>query len=113
MIRRDAIKLSRRLIVPRAPGLASVEADRRSLIHTEHDSLRIRRIDPDRVVIVATWSALDRCKRAPSVGRAVQVLRRHINNVGVLRVHEYLAHVPEPFDPLVLCRLFPRRSRVV
>src|SRR6266851_1752680 len=98
VIRRDPIKLSRRLVVPRAPGLATVEADRRALIDTEHDALRIRRIDPHRVVIVAARRTLDGREVVPAVVRTVQVLRRHIHHIGILRIDENLAHVPEAGD---------------
>ena len=71
MICREPIKLPRWLVVPRAPGLASVEADRRALVDTQHDALRICRIDPHGVVVVAARCALDGSKGMPAVRRAV------------------------------------------
>src|SRR5258708_15578914 len=112
VIRRDPIKLSCRLVVPRAPGLASVDADRRALIHAEHDSLRIRRIDPYRVVIVAAGSTLYGREVVAAVVRTVQVLRRHIHHIGVFWIDENLAHVPEADDALVFRDFFPARSSI-
>src|SRR5882762_6563731 len=113
VIRCDPVEFSRRLVVPRRPGFPSVQADRCALVDSQHDSLRICGINPDRVVIVSSGRALDRSERMSAVIRTVQILRRHINNVRVLRVHVNLAKVPRPFDPLVLRRLFPRRSCIV
>src|SRR6267378_3579078 len=113
MICRDPIKLPRRLVVPRAPGFPSVEADRCALIHTEHDSLRIRRIDPYRVVIVAAGSTLDGREVVSAVVRTVQVLRRHIHHIGIFWIDENLAHVPEADDALVFRDFFPARSSIV
>src|SRR6266571_730950 len=39
VIRRHPIKLSRWLVIPGAPGFAPVNADRRALIHAQHDPL--------------------------------------------------------------------------
>src|SRR6267378_6727964 len=113
VICRDPVKLSRRLVVPRAPGFPSVEADRRALIHTEHDSVRIRRIDPYRVVIVAAGSALDGREVVPAVVRTVQVLRGHIHHIGISWIDENLAHVPETDDAPVFRGFFPARSSIV
>src|SRR5204863_3424343 len=113
VIRCYSVELSRRLVVPGAPGFPSIQADRRSLIDSQHDSLRVCRIDPNAVIVISTRRAFYRSKRAPAVRRTVQVLRRHIDNVGVLRVYVNLAKVPRPFDPLVLRRFFPCCSRVV
>ena len=113
MIRCDPVEFSGWLVVPGAPRFPAVQADRRSLVHSQHDSLCIRRIDPHRVVVVASRRAFDGGERMPAVIRTVQVLRRNKNNIGVLRIHENLAHIPIPVDPLVFGGPFPRRSRVV
>src|SRR5256885_2582065 len=59
---------------------SSVQADRRSLVDSQHDSLRICRIDPNAVIVISTRRAFYRRKRAPAVRRTVQALRRHIDN---------------------------------
>src|SRR5215472_18021231 len=46
------VKLRGRLVVPRAPGRAAVEADGRPLIAAERDDARIGGVDPNALVIV-------------------------------------------------------------
>ena len=53
------IELRRRLVVPSGPSLSAVHRDRRPLIDSQRDHLRILRIDPHGVVIIPTRSALD------------------------------------------------------
>src|SRR5262249_41632884 len=48
------VKLRRRLVVPRAPGLAAIHGESRALIDAEENDLRIVRIDPDTVIVIAT-----------------------------------------------------------
>src|SRR5579859_174798 len=50
----DVIKLSGGLVVPRCPGLATVEADGRALIDTQGEMRRVLRVYPDLVVVIAT-----------------------------------------------------------
>ncbi len=113
MIRGDSVEFSGRLVVPGGPGFPAVQADRCSLVHSQHDALGICRIEPHRVIVVSPGRALDGRKRVPAIIRTVQVLRRHIHHISIFRVHENFAHVPRPFDPLIFRRFFPRRSRIV
>ena len=51
------VDLCRRLVVPRAPGMAAIEADGRSLIGSENHAGRILRIDPKLVIVVSAGRA--------------------------------------------------------
>src|SRR5215471_15435582 len=51
VVGRDAIELSRRLIVLRGPGPTAVERDRRAAVVAEDHSVRIVRVDPEIVVV--------------------------------------------------------------
>ena len=66
----DVIELRRRLIVPTAPGRATVDRNRRALIDTERDDFGIRGIDPDGMIVVAAGRAFDRRPRGAAVARA-------------------------------------------
>src|SRR5262249_38280625 len=57
VIRADMIQLRCRLVIPRAPALAAVHSDDRALIRAEQNDLRIVRIDPNILIIVATGRA--------------------------------------------------------
>ena len=67
----DVIDLRGRLVVPRAPGRGAVHADDRALIAAENHPVRIVRIDPELVIIVAAGRAFDRPSNVfpPSVDR--------------------------------------------
>src|SRR2546423_8385358 len=56
------IELRSRLVIPGTPGLAAIHADAGALVATENHALRVRRINPKGVVIVAAGSALDGLK---------------------------------------------------
>src|SRR5712691_11921163 len=109
----NSVKLSRWLVVPRAPGLAAIYADGRALIDAQDNSLRICGIDPHRMVVIAARSAFDRRESMPAVRRAVQILLRHVDRIRILWVHENFAHVPIPFDPAIRRGFFPSCSAIV
>src|SRR5260370_11999061 len=70
-VRRHVIKLRGGLVVPGAPACAPIEADRPPLIAAQRDDFRIRRIDPDALIVVPSGRALDPGERAPPVGRPI------------------------------------------
>src|SRR5207245_9034035 len=96
-----------------APARAPVESDRRALVYAQPEAVRIWRIGPRVMVIVAARGAFDRRERVPGVMRTVQILRWHINHVGVCRVRKNFAHVPIALDSLVFRGFFPTRSSIV
>src|SRR6266581_381503 len=108
-----SVKLSRWLVVPRAPGLAAIHADGRALIDAQDNSLRICGIEPHRMVVIATRSAFDRRESMPAIRRAVQILLGDVDRIRILWVHENFAHVPIPFDPAIRRGLFPGCSAIV
>ncbi len=60
-----------RLREPRAPGLAAVQRDDGALVdHQQHD-VRVVRVPPDVLVVVAAGRALERHERPAAVGRLV------------------------------------------
>ncbi len=49
----------------------------------------------------------------PTVIRTVHILRRHIRHIGIFRINENLAHVPEAGDAPVFRGFFPACSPIV
>src|SRR5215467_8752248 len=94
IIGRDVIKLRRRLVVPGAPGLSPIQADRRSLVGSEYHSRRIFGVDPDLVIVVAAGRTAHNRNRLASVFRAIQCNVGNIQNVRITRVDGYAVEVP-------------------
>src|SRR5262249_61836749 len=71
IIRRDVVKLRRRLVVPTAPGRAIVHADDRALIGPGNHPRRIIGVNPYFLIIVAARRAFDRREALAAVGRTL------------------------------------------
>src|SRR5262249_1092070 len=114
VVRRDVIDLRRWLVVPRTPRRASVDADDRSLIAPENHPVRIVRIDPKLVIIVAAGRALDRRPALARVCRTIEAGVRTVDDVRILRVNDNLAEVPAASpEAIVAGDQAPCRSGVV
>ena len=85
---RDVVHLRRRLVVPRAPRLAAVDADDRPLIARERDDVRIVRVDPAALIVVASRRAADAAPRLAAVDRSPRHDAGHEDGVGIFRVDE-------------------------
>ena len=57
-----------------------------TLIGGDEDDLRVRRVDPDRVVVVAAGRAFDRRERLSAVGRAIRGRVGRVDDVGIGRI---------------------------
>src|SRR5215813_6694066 len=71
IINGDVIELSSWLVVPTAPCPTAINRNNRSLVYARNHALRVLRIDPERVVIIATWSASYSCEFFPAVSGTV------------------------------------------
>ena len=65
----DVIELRGRLVVPGAPSVAAVERHHGTLIGCEHHDLRVVRIDPAVLVVIAAGGAPEGGERAAAVDR--------------------------------------------
>src|SRR5260370_33110374 len=65
----DVIHLGGGLVVPAAPGLAAVDRNDRALIAAQDDHIRIDRIDPDVLIVVAAGRAAKGRPRLATVSR--------------------------------------------
>ena len=111
---RDMVKLRRRLVVPGAPRLAPVDRHRRALVDGRDHPPRIRRVDPETMVIVAARRPLERSERRAPVDRPVDRRVADVNDVGVLRIDGHAAEIPSALpDPRVPGTPGPRPAPVV
>src|SRR5262249_17317539 len=67
----DMVELRGRLVVPCAPGLASVHRDNRPLIACKQHDLGQNGIDPDGVVVVPARRTLDGVPGPAAIARAI------------------------------------------
>ena len=114
--RLDVVELRGRLVVPGAPGAAAVGADHRALVGGEQDDVRVVRVDPDVLVVVAA-------RRAAQAGPGLAaVLRAHgddggaVDDVRVLRVdghHRQIAAADPHQRPWVVGDALPGGAGVV
>ena len=72
IVHRNVIKLRRRLVVPTAPRLTTVQSNNCPLIDARDHPSRIFRVDPKRVVVVAAGRASDRLKNFAAVAGAIK-----------------------------------------
>src|SRR5437763_1329261 len=90
----DVIELRGGLVVPRAPGGATVDCDDRALVGGERNDLGIFGIDPDALVIVAARRAFHHREAFPSVARTIQRRVWYIHGVSVFWVDTHFAEIP-------------------
>src|SRR5437762_8389162 len=103
VVRANVVQLGGRLVIPRAPTLASVHSDDRALVRTEKNDVGIIRIDPNVLIIVATGCA------APAVPGFAAVRRFPTNHTR--RVHDLRILWIEPHHREIAtadCRSGPR-----
>ena len=108
------IELRRRLVVPRAPRRATVDGDGRALIDAECDRVRIVRVDPHRVIVVAARRALDADPRRSAVERTIGRGVRGVDLIAIVRVGRDAGEIfGASAHALFVVRLRPRRARIV
>src|SRR5262249_29828704 len=90
----DVIELRRRLVVPAAPGAACVNGYACALVAAKDHTLRIGRINPHGVIIVAAGSAFDGDKSFARVGGAIDGNVGNVNRVRVFGIDVKLAEIP-------------------
>ena len=74
------------LVVPGAPGLAAVHADDRALVARHRDDVRVIRVDPGALIVVAAGRAAQRHPALSAVLRPVADGARDDDRVRVLRI---------------------------
>src|SRR5258707_6016430 len=72
IVRSHVIELPSRLVVPTAPCFAAIARNHRALIVPQDHPLRLVRIDPQFVIVVAAWFAPEPTERFPAGAPAIQ-----------------------------------------
>ena len=90
----DVVELARRLVVPRAPRLPTIDGDDDALVASENHAVVVDRIDPQRVEIVTGRIALDRGEGLAAVGRAIRRRIHDVHDIGILRIGGDAAEIP-------------------
>src|SRR5205807_5242508 len=88
------IELRRWLVVPGAPGLATVEADRGSLVRAENHACRIFRIDPKLVIVVSARRAAYNRNCLATIFGAIERDIRHVEDIGIVRIDGDAVEIP-------------------
>ena len=82
---RDVIHLCRRLVVPTAPGLATVDGNDRTLVAAEQNDAVVGRINPDVLIVVAAGRSAKGSPGPAAVGGLPADSARDNDQVRVLR----------------------------
>src|SRR5262249_51278583 len=90
----NVIELRGGLVVPAAPGSATIHGNTGSLVAAKNHAPRVVGIDPHCVVVVATGSALDGNKRLARVGGAVNGNVRNPHGVWIFGININFAEIP-------------------
>ena len=80
------VELAGRLVVPGAPGGTAVDGDHRSLVARRDHPLRVVRIDPQEMVVVAARSAAEEGEGLAAVRRAPDGLAHDVDRVRVFGI---------------------------
>jgi hypothetical protein len=113
IVRDHVVELRRRLVVPRTPRGAAVDRYGRTLIDAECDRLRIVRIDPHGVVVVAAGRTLDADPRGSAVERTVRRRVRGVDFIAIVRIGRDSREVfGSSAHALFIVRLRPRRAGI-
>src|SRR5205085_4918236 len=89
VVRAYVIELRGRLVIPRAPRLATVHGDDRALVRAEQNGLGIVRVDPNILVIVTAGRAAPTFPILAAVRRLPTNHARRINDLRILRIESY------------------------
>src|SRR5215831_7186838 len=109
---RHMVELGRRLVVNGAPGLATVEGDRRSAIARFDDAVGLGRVDPDAVMVA--MARRQELEGLAAVGGPEQAGVLGVYGISVLRVRENGGEVPGALaEPSVIIDALPVLAAIV
>ena len=110
----DVIECRGGLVEPRAPRLATIHGDDRALIAGDDHGVRVLRIDPDPMVVVAAGCTAQCAERLAAVHRLPRHDARRIHDIRIRRIHLHLGKVRLPRgDARVRRGAIPRLAGVV
>src|SRR5690348_3586268 len=94
VIESDMIYLGRRLVIPRTPCFGAVLGHNRALIAAKNHPIRIVRVDPQLMIIVAARRAFYRGESSAAVGRFICRSVTDINDIWIFGVDDSLRKIP-------------------
>src|SRR6266481_215029 len=100
----DMIDLRGGLVVPGTPRDGAIHRNDSALIAAEDHALRIVRINPELMIIVATRRALDRGPGPTQVCRSIDRSVGNVNQVGIFRIDCNLFKVPTAVPNTLVAR---------
>src|SRR5579863_3620640 len=106
------IKLPGRLVVPGTPGVAGVHASGRALVDSDNHMLRVRRIDPENVIVISTGRARPGFERPSAVFGAVHGSLCYVDEVRILGIDKHSAEVAIPENARIGCTALPTASAI-
>src|SRR5215831_3141943 len=101
---RDVINLRSGLVVPGTPRHRGIDTNNRTLIAAEHHAVRIVRIDPELMKIVAGWVTFNRCPRLACITRTIDRGIHDIDQVRILWIGRNLFEVPAASPKTLVAR---------
>ena len=108
----EVIQLSGRLVVPVAPRLAAIDADRRALVRCRCHAQRVGRVEPQMMIIVAARATAGDGAGRPAMVAAADRLADRIHRLGVARVGDDPAGIITG-ERLLFIGVHPMRPAVV
>ena len=87
----DLVELGDRQVAELVPVVGAVPAHRHAAVAAQDQVVRVRRVDPQRVVVQVHAGRRVGSEVAPSVGRPVHAGTAQVHALGVVGVHPYLA----------------------
>src|SRR5204863_4672394 len=109
----NVIELAGGLVVPGAPGASAVKTDRRTLINADDHALRVQRIDPNHVIVIAAWRSGEGLEGAATIFRTVHRGLRHVHDLRIPGINKDAAEIAIADDARVGCCLRPILAAVV
>src|SRR5438067_5513432 len=102
------IKLAGGLVVPGTPRSAGVARDDCALIAAHDHALRLFRIDPQLVIVVAARRAFPGGERCSTVDGLVRGSIRNVNDVGIFWIDAEFAEIPAALpEPAIVRNALP------
>ena len=84
------VDLGRFLVVPRTPGLTTIETDRCPLIAAVHDMVRVSGINPPLIRVVTSGRPFESDQRMATIGGSVDTGTHRIDDIRIMRIYQNL-----------------------
>src|SRR5271154_1145354 len=90
VVGRDLFDLSCFLVVPRTPGLTTIETDRCPLIAAVHDMVRVSGINPPLIRVITSGRTFKSDQRTTTIGGSVDAGTHRVDHIRIMRIYQNL-----------------------